>query len=1270
MSNRGPWSVVRGFLLWSVVRGLWTGLALLLFPLSAQATDVCGTIPTTTWTLAGSPYIVTCTVSVFNDATLTIEPGVEVKFNANTGLDIGSNSNGTLLAQGTSAQPITFTANSASPTAGFWSNILFGGYASGTSRMEHCVIEYGGSGSWDTNVLIYSSPGSIVIQDSIIRYSDGDGIRKNFSTPILENNTITDNATYGVYLGGGGGIFQGNTVSNNGSYPLHLELLSFPTAFSGNTFTNNGIQAIELVGGVLLTNLTLPNPTLPYVITSSIELRGDQSGSAAVSLTIQPGTMLQFSANTGLRVGGAPTYYLGILNAQGTPEQPIIFTGTAQTPGFWNGLFLNGSPVSTPSILDYCVIEYGGADTWDSNVLIYSQPSQPIIQHSTIRYSDAYGVFIMATNPQLVLTENILESNGTYPLHLAITSFPTSLANNTFMNNGIQAIELAGGSLTNDLTLPSLGLPYVVTSDIEVMGYQYGPPRFLTLTPGTTLQFAANTVLRIGGSYSTYFGILNAQGTAQAPITFTGASPLPGFWKGIEFIGASTPPSILEHCVVEYGGAGGSDANIWAYASHPILTHTTVRQSDGYGILVTSGGSPNITQSNIIDNTLNGLESTSAVIGRLNWWGEPSGPSGAGPGSGDGISSNVLFEPWLGAPFTTPFGWVDAQESSDAFSQSGGATTLGATFSEPANWDLVITDVASAVVKTFGGTETQVAQDWVGDDTAGMPLPNGTYTYQWSATSVGTGQAIAPALGRVTLNDALPVAHIESPDPFEMLPAQSMLSVVGSAGGANFQSYTLEYGQGVLPTTWTTITSQTVPVTSGQLGIWDTTGLTQPVYTLRLRVVSTGGGPTATETVTVRLLDLANLSDAPDPFSPNSDGIDDTTTMGVVATYPVAWTLSIKDSANALIKTYTGSDQTISQVWDGTNQSGVLAPDGLYTYQFQGTETASGVSVLSPIGQVALQHISVTDVSVNPAIIDPFLGQQTSITYTLVHSLNLPMTVVVNLYNENTKQLTRTLTLPGQTAGPNNVVWDGKDGGGAVVPLEAYYFTIDATDAAGATDRYNDPVNPIPNSTTPNATQTTPSLSSFNPYQNDVVQIGYSLDMAARMTVRITNIPNNTTTIHTLVNGVVQLPGSHLEVWDGRLANGTFYQGPFNAFVDVPVVLAENAIVVSHPLGDITNFRTEAYLIQPTHREVSTLTYALSQDASVTITITDPNGSAVRTLLSGVAQSAGPQAIEWDGRTDSGQIVSVEGVYTVTLTGVDPVSGLSTTRLGVITVYK
>jgi PKD repeat protein len=56
--------------------------------------------------------------------------------------------------------------------------------------------------------------------------------------------------------------------------------------------------------------------------------------------------------------------------------------------------------------------------------------------------------------------------------------------------------------------------------------------------------------------------------------------------------------------------------------------------------------------NNFEGNEPYGLENdgTGEVDAELNWWGDESGPGGVGPGSGDAVSSNVLYEPWLIAP--------------------------------------------------------------------------------------------------------------------------------------------------------------------------------------------------------------------------------------------------------------------------------------------------------------------------------------------------------------------------------------------------------------------------------------------------------------------------------------------------------------------------------------------------------------------------------------------------------------------------------------------
>jgi len=80
-----------------------------------------------------------------------------------------------------------------------------------------------------------------------------------------------------------------------------------------------------------------------------------------------------------------------------------------------------------------------------------------------------------------------------------------------------------------------------------------------------------------------------------------------------------------------------------------------------------------------------------------------------------------------------------------------------------------------------------------------------------------------------------PDVHITSPGMFAY--GRGRIEILGSAAGADFLSYRLEYGQGLYPQAWVQIgTDSTTPLAESVLGEWDTTGL-DGLYALRLMVV-------------------------------------------------------------------------------------------------------------------------------------------------------------------------------------------------------------------------------------------------------------------------------------------------------------------------------------------------------------------------------------------------------------------------------------------------
>jgi len=146
-----------------------------------------------TWTASNSPYIINRRVSVLAGNTLTIEPGVVVKF----GNDSGINVYGSIVVGGTAEKPVYFTSIH-DDSIGLDTN------GDGDSRLPSV------NDSWGLN--INKSPHSSFSHLNM-RYSDGGIFMWETTVPI--DNLNVENCGQGVFMAGGGELTVTNSTFKN-----------------------------------------------------------------------------------------------------------------------------------------------------------------------------------------------------------------------------------------------------------------------------------------------------------------------------------------------------------------------------------------------------------------------------------------------------------------------------------------------------------------------------------------------------------------------------------------------------------------------------------------------------------------------------------------------------------------------------------------------------------------------------------------------------------------------------------------------------------------------------------------------------------------------------------------------------------------------------------------------------------------------------------------------------------------------------------------------
>ncbi|MFN8544809.1 MAG: Ig-like domain-containing protein [Candidatus Binatia bacterium] len=363
---------------------------------------------------------------------------------------------------------------------------------------------------------------------------------------------------------------------------------------------------------------------------------------AGTTLTIDPGVVVEFQQSAGNKLT-----VQGTLDAVGTAEQPITFTGATAAAGSWGGLSIDGS-VPTPAVamLRSVVVEYGGVNG-SYGAAISVDRGVLTLAHGTVRSSAGSGVYA-TTRATPTLDSSGFSGNGRDAVLLESPTGDLPFTNLTASGNGRDAVHVTGLNVhvSGQRRWTAPGLPLIVdTLLINTTG------DVLTLDPGTELRFGTNTGFEIGGR-------LDAIGTPARPILLTAQTAAPGGWRGILVYGGAQPAvAQLEHATLEYGGGDIAGANLEVENGQVVASHDVIRAARLDGVLVDNNATVSIQNSQITENSRYGVDNgqpSRPVLASDDWWGDASGPqsdlSTCPSGSGQRITAGVVFRPVLSDP--------------------------------------------------------------------------------------------------------------------------------------------------------------------------------------------------------------------------------------------------------------------------------------------------------------------------------------------------------------------------------------------------------------------------------------------------------------------------------------------------------------------------------------------------------------------------------------------------------------------------------------------
>lgn len=260
-------------------------------------------------------------------------------------------------------------------------------------------------------------------------------------------------------------------------------------------------------------------------------------------LTVEPGVVVHFKNGAEFRV-----YYDGALTAVGLPDNRIIFTGSSETIGYWQGLEFHSR--NAENQLHFTDILYAGGGDFKAGVILAGD-AMLSMSNNRISHIDGHGVGTFADREQLTnFSNNEFSDVSDYPISISALQVHQLGDGNTFNYEGNEdkmKVQVRVARLMENYTWTDPGIPLLFKGNFLDVGYN--EPGSLVIEEGVELLMPSDMIIRV--NVDSYMSIL---GSPDNPVVIKGDEGKK--WGWIYYF-SDNENNQIKNAIIADGGKGG-----------------------------------------------------------------------------------------------------------------------------------------------------------------------------------------------------------------------------------------------------------------------------------------------------------------------------------------------------------------------------------------------------------------------------------------------------------------------------------------------------------------------------------------------------------------------------------------------------------------------------------------------------------------------------------------------------------------------------------------